>query len=97
MNDFADVPVFGLDLVAELHGVNGSSIMARQKVPLENRNASLGSRRQNDVQRYIVGIAVQHPVWKDPEIFSRHVATRLFVATLDRRFVLRSANRARLE
>ena len=93
VDDFANVSVFDLDLVAEADGLLCGLGAVAEEVPLEDGDAGLGSGGEDDVERDVVGIAVQHPVGEDPEVFGSHVAFGLLVAAVHGLLVFGAANR----
>src|SRR3954454_23648483 len=98
MHDLANACVFYLDLVAESNGV-GRRLRAQHtlgKVPLEDRDTTFSRQGKHDVEGHVVGIAVQHPVGKNPEVLSLITAGSLTVPALNFFFIFRSTNRARL-
>src|SRR5580704_4156659 len=78
----ADRNIFKLNLIAELdrfpRGVAIESFLGQ--VPFENRPGTVGAERQNDIERNIVGIAVEHPVGKYPEIVRGQVFAHFLIA-----------------
>src|SRR5277367_4779736 len=97
VHHFADMSVFALDFVAELHRLVAVVSPLGWKIPLEYRHACLRPRGQHDIQRDIVGITIEHPVGIDPEIRCAHLSTCLFVSTVNSGFVFWSADRTRLQ
>src|SRR6202795_1531519 len=81
LHDFADADLFGLNLVAEGHSFAGSFApqISLGQIPFKNRQRALGLQGQDDVERDVIGIAVEHPVGKDPEIIGGQVIAGLLV------------------
>src|ERR1051326_1484258 len=71
LNGFANATIFELNFVAEADGVVDGGILRSLvgKVPLKNCQRLFGAERHDDVDGDVVGIAVEHPVRKNPIIF----------------------------
>ena len=98
MNDFADASIFDLNFVAEANGLGWCFRLDHtlREIPFEDSDATLRRKRQHDVERNVIGIAIQHPVGKNPEVLSFISTRRLAVAALHVLFVLWTANWTRL-
>src|SRR3954466_1461310 len=70
VDDFANVPILKLDLIAEVDALLRSIRLEDliSEIPFEDDGRSLRRRRHCNVERHVVGIAVQHPVGKDPKV-----------------------------
>src|SRR6202795_4552382 len=81
LHDFADADVFGLNLVAEGHSFAGGFApqISLGQIPFKNCQRALGPQGQDDVERDVIGIAIEHPVGKDPEIIGGQVITGLLI------------------
>src|SRR5271165_646117 len=97
MNYFADMSVFELDFIAELHRLAADISPFGWKIPLEYRHARLQPCGQYDIQRDVIRITIEHPVGINPEIRGAHLSTCLFVSAVNGSFVFRSADRTRLQ
>src|SRR6267154_73789 len=95
LDDLADAGVLHLNFIAESQCFAGSfapQILFRQ-IPFKNRERAFWPERQDDIERYVIGITIKHPIGKDPEIIGGKVSPGLLIAS--RRGVprLRPANR----
>src|SRR5208282_906748 len=84
LDDLTDADVLGLNLVAEGQGFGGGftpKIFLRQ-VPLENGQRALWTERKDDIQGNVIGVAVEHPVGKDPEIIGGQILAGGFAGLL---------------
>src|SRR5580692_501331 len=90
--------IFNLDLIAELDRVLRGFTIERflGQVPFENRPGTVSPEWQNDVEGNIVGIAVEHPVGKYPEIIRGQVFARFLISARSSVPGLRSSNRTEL-
>src|SRR4051812_490529 len=79
VDHLTNVTVLHLYLITELHR-GGRDIRLQRvlmEVPFEDRYAALRRDRQHDIQRRIVGITIQHPIWIHPVILRRQITFRL--------------------
>ena len=95
LHALADGNIFDLDLVAEFHRSlrRRAAMFLLRQIPFKNRQRALRLERQHNIQRNIVGIAVQHPVGKNPEIVGRQILARFLISARSRVPRLRPANR----
>ena len=95
---FADGDILDLNLVAEIDGRfgRGRTEILFGQIPFKDGERALRFERQDNIERDIIGIAVQHPVGEDPEVIGGEVFAGFLIAPRSNISRLCAANWAEL-